>query len=73
MAGNQHLYLVKHEVDGERYVAPVVGDDELVVHLEMAESFGAHLAGIMDVDFELRRFVWNCCFDGVMNRWIENA
>ena len=68
---NTNLYVVQHEVDGECYVSPVIGDDELRIHIEMAENFGARLVSITDVERELHRFVWDCCFEGMMNRWLN--
>jgi hypothetical protein len=66
---NTHLYIVRHEIEGDTYISPCVGDEELKVHIEMAEHFGAHLAGVSDIEFELGRFVWECCFEGTIKGW----
>lgn len=66
---SQHLYVVQHEIDGERYISACVGDDELKVHAEMAEHFGAQLLAVTDLEWELERFVWMCCFEGLSKGW----
>jgi len=66
-----HLYLVEHEVLGECYTAPVVGEEELEAHVNLAATFGASLLSVKDVEVELHRFVWDCCFEGRMKNWLD--
>jgi hypothetical protein len=68
---NTHLYIVAHEIDGECYTAPCVGDKELEAHVEMAERFGAALKDVIDVESELRTFIWCCCFEGRLRNWSD--
>ena len=63
------LYVVTHEIDGERYMSPCVGDDELKNKVNEAERFGAELKDVLDVEAKLYRFVWDCCFEGLMQGW----
>ena len=63
------LYVVTHEIDGERYMSPCVGDDELKNKVNEAERFGAELKDVLDVEAKLDRFVWDCCFEGLMQGW----
>jgi len=63
------LYVVTHEIDGERYMSPCVGDDELKTRVDEAERFGAELKDVVDVEGELRYFLWDCCFEGLMQGW----
>lgn len=68
-----HLYIVRHDLDGEQFSLPVVGDSELQTHITEAERFGARLSEIRDMEWELDQFVWRCCFEGMLNEWSKDA
>ena len=66
-----HLYLVEHIVEGETFLSPCVGEEELSVHVAMAEEYGADSFRIIDIEYELNRFMWDCCFEGQMKEWLN--
>jgi hypothetical protein len=66
---NAHLYVVKHDIDGEPFFSACVGDAELFKSLNEYEHFGARLDGVLDVEIELRRFVFDCYFEGALKEW----
>jgi hypothetical protein len=47
---NAKLYIVRHQIDGEDFSSPVVGDAELNTYIKTAGHFGARLAKIEDVE-----------------------
>lgn len=71
MRANAHLYWVSHKIEDEVYATPVVGDDELEAYITMAGSFGAQLENIVDVESELKRFVFDCYFEGDIKEWAK--
>lgn len=66
---NARLYVIRHEIEGEQFISPCVGEDELAVHARMAEHLGARLLEISDLEFEITRFVWTCCLEGEVKGW----
>jgi len=69
MRSNANLYIVKHEVEGEPYISACVGDVELGLHMTMAGHFGARLIDVVDAELELRRFLFDCYFEGALKEW----
>ena len=73
VAMNSRLYIVEQQIDGACFITPCVGEEELRAHAAMSEHFGVELVSVSDVESELARFVWDCCFEGSVREWLKDA
>ena len=68
---NGHLYIIRHQFNGEEYIHPCIGEDEMSSYADTAERMGARLVGISDMEFALNVFLFDCCFEGVIKEWTK--
>lgn len=66
-----HLYIVRQVLDGDEFLSPCVGEDELAQHVTMVEHFGARLLSVADVEYGLAGFVRCCYLEGLAKRWMN--
>lgn len=66
---NAPLYIVRCQIEGDEIMDPVVGEDELAVHIRMAQHLGARVTLVSEAESELRLLVRNCQLEGAIKGW----
>lgn len=64
-----HLYIVRHRLEGESISAPCVGDEEVLIHSKVAEHAGAKLESICCLESELNIWLSTCYLEGILKDW----
>ena len=67
-----HLYIVRHQIEGESIAAPCVGDEEVIIHSRIAEHAGGRLESICCLESELKTWLEICYTEGYLKGWLPN-
>jgi hypothetical protein len=66
---NDHLYIATLESDGEIFMLPCVGHDELAASVKISEHCGARVVRVSDVEQEIKVLLKLCKLEGLAKRW----
>lgn len=67
-----HLYLVYHRVDDAVMAMPCIGDEELLVHGKLVENMGIEIVRILDLEYDLDKFMTRILYEGLVQRWEDD-